>query len=167
MAQANWWIIPLAAFIPLLVGSIWYNPKVFGKSWVKAAEITEERAQSGNVIKIFGLTYLFSILAAYMLTMLSVHQSGMIQLFLGDELMNDANSEAMKILTSLMENYGERHRTFGHGIIHGMEAGLFFGLPLIGINTLFERRPFMYAWIHIGFFMLCFGLMGGILCAYF
>jgi hypothetical protein len=167
MAQANWWLIPIAALIPLILGNIWYHKKVFGNAWMASAEISEERAQSGNMVRIIGLTYLFSILAAYMLTMLSVHQSGMIQLFLGDEMLNDANSEAAQLLASLMDNFGERHRTFGHGLIHGLEAGLFFGLSLIGINTLFERRPFKYAMIHIGFFMLCFGLIGGVLCAYF
>lgn len=167
MIQPNWWVIPVAAFIPLMVGYVWYNKKVFGNAWMKAAEISEERAQSGNMIRIFGLTYLFSILASYMLTMISVHQSGMVQLFLGEPMLNDASSEAAKLMSSLMENYGDRHRSFGHGLIHGMEAALFFGLPLIGINTLFERRPFKYAMIHIGYFMVSFGLMGGLVCALF
>ena len=149
MVQPNWWLIPLVAFIPLIIGFIWYNPKVFGLAWLRSAEITEERAQSGNMLKIFGVTYLFSILAAYMLAMITVHQSGMVQLFLFDDIIKDSSSEAAKLLTSLMENYGDRHRTFGHGIIHGLEAGLFFGLPMIGISTLFERRPFKYAFIHI------------------
>ena len=67
MEQPNLWILPVAAIIPLALGFIWYNPKVFGNAWMKAAEISEERAKSGNMLKIFGLTYLFSLFAAYVL----------------------------------------------------------------------------------------------------
>ncbi len=166
MEQLNWWLLPVVAIIPLIVGFVWYQPNVFGKAWLKSAEITKERAQSGNILILFGLAYLFSILAAYMLAMITVHQTGIAQLFFMDPIMEDANSEAMKLITSLRDNFGDRHRTFGHGFIHGIEAGLLFGLPLIGIVTLFERRSFKYAIIHIGYYMLCFGLMGGILGAY-
>ena len=31
-----------AALIPTIVGFIWYNPKVMGEAWMKAAEMTEE-----------------------------------------------------------------------------------------------------------------------------
>ena len=167
MEQPNWWILLVAALIPLALGSVWYNPKVFGKLWMKSANITEEEAMSGNKLKIFGLTYLFSIFAAYMLSVLSVHQSAMFQLFFGDPAMEDPSSETVMYLTNFIETYGDVHRTFTHGIIHGMEAGLLMGLPLIGISALFERRPAKYTLIHVGFYMLCFALMGGVICTYF
>jgi hypothetical protein len=31
----NFLAVPLAAVIPILVGMIWYNPKVFGNAWMK------------------------------------------------------------------------------------------------------------------------------------
>ena len=167
MEQPNLWILPVAAIIPLALGFIWYNPKVFGNAWMKAAEISEERAKSGNMLKIFGLTYLFSLFAAYVLTTLSVHQASLFGLFLGDPTLEVANSEINEFLSDFMATYGDRHRSFGHGIIHGLESGLLLGLPFIGINTLFERRPMKYMWIHVGFWMLCFALMGGIICCYF
>ena len=34
MAQANWWLIPIAALIPLILGNIWYHKKVFGNAWI-------------------------------------------------------------------------------------------------------------------------------------
>lgn len=51
MEQPNWWLIPVVALLPLVIGSIWYNPKVLGKAWMQAADISEERASSGNMIK--------------------------------------------------------------------------------------------------------------------
>ena len=32
----------MAGLIPLLVGFIWYNPKVFGTIWMRAAGITPD-----------------------------------------------------------------------------------------------------------------------------
>ena len=165
--QPNWWLILVVALIPLVIGFIWYNPKVFGNAWMRTAEIDEERAQSGNMLKIFGLTYLFSILAAYMLAMGSVHQSGIIQLFLGDPALEDPNSAISTFVNEFMTTYGDRHRSFSHGVIHGIETAVFYGLALIGINCLFERRPFKYALIHLGYWIVCFAIMGGLLCQFF
>lgn len=39
-------ILLLAALVPLAVGNIWYNPKIgFGKAWLKASDMTEEKAK--------------------------------------------------------------------------------------------------------------------------
>ena len=167
MEQPNWWLLLITAFIPLVIGSVWYNPRVFGNIWMKAAEITEERAKSGNILKIYGLTYLFSLLASYMLSGLSVHQFGVIQLFVGDPALAEAGTEVNNFVTEFMSTFGERHRSFGHCVVHGIEAALFMGFPFIGINSLFERRPTIYLWIHLGFWVLCFALMGGITCCWF
>jgi hypothetical protein len=167
MEQPNWWLIPAVALIPLVVGSIWYNPKVFGNAWMRTAEISEERASSGNMAKILGLSYLFCLFGAYILSTTAVHQSAVMQLFFGDPAMNDPASSISVFLNDFMNTYGSRHRTFGHGLIHGMELALMLGLCLIGVNSMFERRPFKYVIIHVGFWMLSFGLMGGLLCQYF
>ena len=167
MEQPNWWLILVVAVIPLIIGLIWYNPVVFGKTWKRTAEISEEQANSGNAIKIYLFTYLFSILAAYILTMVSVHQSAIFQLFLGEPALQDSTTAIGSIVNDFMTAHGNRHRSFGHGVIHGVELALFLGLPFIGIHSLFERRPFKYVLIHVGFWMVCFGIMGGLVCAYF
>ncbi len=167
MAQPNWWLLLPVALIPLVIGFIWYNPKVFGNAWMRTAEIDEERAQSGNMIKIFGLTYLFSLLAAYMIAIGSVHQSGIAMLFMGDPALEDPNSSISTFVNEFMTTYGDRHRSFFHGMIHGIETAIFYGLAFIGINCLFERRPFKYALIHIGYWTVCLAIMGGLLCQFF
>lgn len=167
MEQPNWWLIPVVALLPLVIGSIWYNPKVFGNAWMKAADISEERASSGNMFKIFGLTYLFCILGTYILTISVVHQSAVFQLFMGEPSLSDPNSTFSVFMNDFMTTYGDRHRTFGHGVIHGIELALLLGLTFIGVPSLFERRPFKYTMLHVGYWTLCFGIMGGILCAYF
>ncbi len=167
MEQPNWWILVICAFIPLVTGAIWYNPAVFGKAWLSNAGITIEHARAGNKLKIFGFTYLFSLFAAYMLALFSVHQSSIIQLFLGDPALLDSTSAISQFVNEALTTYGDRHRTFSHGIIHGLELGLMLGLPMIGIHSLFERRSFKYILIHVGYWMITFAIMGAIICVYF
>ena len=49
----NWYILPLAALIPMVVAMVWYNPKVFGNAWMKAAGMTEEKAKGANMFLVF------------------------------------------------------------------------------------------------------------------
>jgi hypothetical protein len=39
-------------------------------------------------------------------------------------------------------------------------------LPLIGINSLFERKSFKYIFIHTGYWIISLALMGGVLCQF-
>ena len=53
-----------AAFF--VVGAIWYGV-LFGKAWQRAAGLSDEAVQSGNMALIFGLTFLFEMLIAMVL----------------------------------------------------------------------------------------------------
>jgi len=87
MEYFNFLIIPIAAIVPLIIGSIWYSPAVFGKVWMRVSGMTEEQTQSGGMIKIFTLTYLFGLFAAYLLAFSTVHQLSIVQLFFHDPAM--------------------------------------------------------------------------------
>jgi len=164
MEQANWLILPVAAFLPLILGFIWYHPKVLG---TKLAQINGESVEfvrsTGKIV----LIYLFSILLAYILTILSVHQSAIYQLFILDPEFANASSKYSQFINEFMAEYGDRHRSFGHGLIHGAEAGLFFGLAFLGITTLIQNKPFKLIWIHLGFWICCCSLMAGLICEFF
>ena len=164
MEQANWLIIPIAAFFPLILGLIWYHPKVLG---TRLAQITGEPLIKNKSIGNMVLIYLLSILLAYVLTLMSVHQSAIFQLFFMDPELANSNSEFNVFIKDFMETYGNRHRTFGHGMVHGAEAGLFFGLAFLGITTLLQNKPFKLVWIHLVFWIICCSLMAGLVCAYF
>jgi len=115
MEQANWLIIPIAAFLPLILGFIWYIFQLF---------------------------------------------------FMDPELIN-SNSEYTVFINEFMGKYGNRHRSFGHGMVHGAEAGLIFGLALLGITSLMQNKPLKFIWIHLGFWILCCSLMAGLTCTFF
>ncbi len=160
----NWYIPFVAALIPMVIGFIWYNPKVFGTAWMKASGMTEEKAKGANMPLIFGLTYLLSLLMCFILMSNTIHQLHLFSLFADSPGMGEKGSETQMIFDGLMEKYGTNFRTFKHGAFHGVLVGLFAALPIIGINALFERKGFKYIAINAGYFIVTLALMGGVIC---
>lgn len=68
-ANLNWMAIIAAAVSTFLLGGLWYSPALFGKAWMRACGFTEETLRAGNTAKIFGLSFLFSLLMAANLAM--------------------------------------------------------------------------------------------------
>ena len=155
----------VAALIPLLIGGIWYHPKVFGTAWARAAGVTEEQLKSSNMLRIFGLTYLFGLMAALILGSIVIHQPHIYSSLLSEPGINDPNSEISLYAKDFIDKYGRNFRTFKHGAFHGALAGLFFALPVIGINALFDRKGWRYILINAGYWVVTLALMGGVLCA--
>ena len=166
MPQVNFYILFITALFPIILGAIYYNPKVLGRAWISAAGITQQQVSEGNMVRTLLLSYLFGLFLSYILFLFVVHQTGMFQLFLHDESLVKEGSEIHTMVTEFMTKYGDKHRTFGHGVIHGVEVCLLMGFAMIGISTLHERRPMKYMWIHLLFWVICGGLMGGVLSAF-
>ena len=160
--EINFIALLVAAIVTLVVGFIWYHPKVFGTIWMRENNLTEEDLKKGNMLKIFGLTYLFSLMITMILMALTIHQSGAIGMVGGPPMLDHVKPS----FTAFMADYGTAYRTFKHGALHGFMSGLFFAFPLIGINGLFERKSWKYILIHAGFWAVCLTLMGGIVCAF-
>ena len=68
MAGISWLAIVVAAFLTFVLGGLWYGP-LFGKPWMRASGMTEERARQGNMPLIFGLSFVLQLLAAFSLDM--------------------------------------------------------------------------------------------------
>lgn len=157
----NFYLIFGTALIPLVIGFIWYNPKIFGNAWMKESDMTDDKIKSGNMALIFGLTYVLGLLISMSMYSLTIHQMGIYSVFQGDE-----SPESVAYLKNFNDTYGMRFRTFKHGSLHGVIAALFIALPIIGINALFERKSFKYVAIHVGFWIVCMGIIGGIVCQF-
>ena len=160
--EINFIALLLAGLVTLVVGFIWYNPKVFGTIWMKENNFTQEQLRTGNMLKIFGLTYVFSVMITMTLMSLTIHQSGAVGMVGGPPLIDSAKPS----FAAFMADYGTAYRTFKHGALHGFISGLFFALPVIGINGLFERKSWKYILIHAGFWIVTLTLMGGIVCGF-
>lgn len=156
----NWLVLFGSAFVPLLVGMVWYNPKVFGKAWIASTGLTEEQLRQSNMWIIFGLTYLFGIFIAFTLSSMVIHQMHFFSIFADDPTAKDPNSE----MAILFQKYGGKFRTFKHGAFHGILVTITMALPITGIIAMFERKSFKYIAIHTGFWALTLMLMGGIIC---
>ncbi len=164
MGEANWFILPIAGLIPLILGYIWYHPKVLGD---RLAQVTGEKRIEKKTTQQILFIYLFGIVLAYILTLMSVHQTAIFQLFFMDPALADSNSEYNQFIQDFLSKYGTRHRSFGHGLIHGAEAGLMFGLSFLGITALLQGKSLKLIWIHLVFWVLCCGLVAGTTCAFF
>lgn len=159
--QINFLAILAATLVTLPVGFIWYNPKVFGTIWMNETGMTEEKAKGANMLKVYGLTILFSFMIAFILQPIVIHQFGAMGMIGGDPTAGIKPS-----YTAFMADYGTAYRTFKHGALHGFMTGLFLALPMVGINALFERKSWKYILINAGYFIVCLTIMGGIICGW-
>jgi hypothetical protein len=63
----NYLAIFVAAFIPMVLGAIWYGP-LFGQKWMELEGKTEEELRASfNPAKSYGVTFLMAILMAFVL----------------------------------------------------------------------------------------------------
>lgn len=66
LPEINYWAVILATLSSMVVGSIWYTPKVFGNYWMKKANVTP----SGNTKDALGpilVTLVVSFVTAWVL----------------------------------------------------------------------------------------------------
>jgi Protein of unknown function (DUF1761) len=155
-----------AGIIPLLTGFVWYNPKVFGNAWMKVNNFKQEDMEGANMPLIFGLTFVFGVLAATALLPIVIHQMSYYSILANNKDMADPNSAVSQATKAFMDVNGSNFRTFKHGALHGFLTSIFLVLPIIGVNALFERKSRNYILIHLGYWALTLALMGGVICAF-
>jgi hypothetical protein len=134
MPPINWLSIIIAALVPMLVGFVWYNKKVFGNAWMQTLGLTGEDAKKANRPVMFGVTFVMSLMLA------------MFMLFNVDGMGQEG-----------------RYDTFQHGMAHGFMVGLMVAAPIMIMNAVFEMRKWKYMFINVGYWLITLMLMGGIL----
>ena len=166
--EGNTWIYFVAALVPMIIGFIWYNPKVFGNAWMKAAKVTQEDVEGGNMPLIFGLSYVFSLILAFMMNYFVHHGMQIAGTVLMDpELGVAADSELGVLITDFIAQVRARYSTFGHGLMHGFFIALMLVLPVMATNAMFERKGFKYVMVNLGYWAVTLMLMGGVLSKWF
>lgn len=162
----NFVAILVASIVPLFIGFVWYNPKVFGSIWMKEVGMTMEDTKGVNMFKMLGLTYIFSLLAAFMIPMIVIHQNHVASALMSEDGFGKEGSDIMIYLNDFMARFGNNFRTFKHGALHGAIMSIFFALPIIGTGAIYERRSWKYIFIHVGYWFVSLAIMGGIVCAW-
>lgn len=132
----NWLSVVIATLIPMIVGFIYYHPKVAGTAWMQSIGMTEEKAREANMAVTFGLSLVLSFLLAFF-------------------LMNNVNGPFQE---------GE-FDTFKHGAFHGVIVGLLVAVPVMVTNGLFEQKSAKNLIINTLYWVLTMALMGGVLDA--
>ncbi len=69
MIDINYFAVAAAAVSAFVLGGIWYSKPVFGKAWMAASGVTEEKAQQAHPGKVFGIAFVWSLLGAYVFAM--------------------------------------------------------------------------------------------------
>jgi len=160
--------LALSTIVPSIMGFIWYNPKVFGKAWMEGAGLTSETAQKDiNMPLVMGVSLIMSFFISLALMNMVIHQNGFFSMLAdadGQKGLADHSSALYGHVKWLMDNYGANFRTFKHGALHGTVAGIFFALPIVATNALFERKSFKYIAVTAGYWIVCLAIMGAIIC---
>ena len=168
--NVNFPALIVAALVPMVLGFIWYHPKVFGSTWMKHSGMTEEKMKSGNMILIFGLSFVFSLLLAMAMNSIAYHDGfvhGALYYITNHTMQPEPGSEPAKWLDYYTNNLAASNHTFKHGAFHGFFiGGLLIALPLMATNALFERKSFKYVAVNVGYWVVTLTLMGGILAAW-
>ena len=156
--ELNFIAVAVSALVPLVIGAIWYNPKVFGTAWMQTSGMTEEKMKNANMALIYGVSLVLSFLLAFSVNGMVIHQVGASQ-------MAYPNIEA-ETYKAFIAEFGNAHRSFKHGALHGAIAGIFVVLPILGTNALFERKSWKYIFVNVGYWTLTLAIMGAILCGW-
>lgn len=138
MNTMNWWAVIVAAVSSFVVGGIWYSPGLFGKAWMKDTGLNEDEVQKSNKGKIFGFTFVFSLLMAFNLAM-----------FLQDPKGIDCGPKV----------------DLTWGLTAGFLAGI-WTFSAIAIHSLFELKSWRLIFINGGYSVVSMVLMGGIIGAW-
>lgn len=138
MGSINWLAVLVAGISSFVIGGIWYSPGLFGKAWMKDNNFTEESIKKGNKGKIFGWTFIFSLLMAANLGM-----------FLADA---PADCPANCVVKT----------DISWGATAGFLAGI-WTFCAIAIHSLFEQKPWRLILINGFYSLVSLVLMGAII----
>jgi len=165
----NWIVILIAALVPMIMGFIWYNPKVFGTVWMKEAGVTEEKMQSANMGLIFGLSFVLSILLAMTYNFMHDHYQAFQAFFRTTAehgLGVDPNSEFGVELKGLIDAYRDRFSSWTHGAVHSIVVSVFVVLPVMATNAMFERKSFKYVMVNWIYWALTIAIMYAVIAQF-
>jgi mannitol-specific phosphotransferase system IIBC component len=76
MHDVNLLAVLVAGIVPMIIGALWYGP-LFGKRWMELMETTEEELREGfNPVKTHGVSFVLSLITAYVLAQLVAEYAG-------------------------------------------------------------------------------------------
>lgn len=149
------------SFVPVLLAALWYHPNSpMRKKWNSEDLINPLKVNLPK--KIFAFTLSVAFVYGYM--NLTIHQLGFYELFFTDIMKGSA--EAQQVVDTFLAEYGEKHRHFGHGVLHGLLNAFLFPLPIIGFQVILNDKSMNFVYLHFGYWLVMSMLVGGLISAF-
>lgn len=140
--------LSISTLIPLIMGFLYYHPKVFGNAWMNANGFTQESLGKGPKPALYLLCLFTSFLLTFFFWAWVTGAGGVDQMQVTDPV------------------DGHSFVTFKHGIFHGFVFTLTVLFPIFSSMAIFEKRSFKWAAVNIGYWSISAMLMCGILSAW-
>jgi hypothetical protein len=162
MIPFNYLILTVSSLIPLLVGAIWYNPRLFG-----VRSIENDNKQMGHKPSVYIIALILSFMYSIAMSFQVIHQLHFQSLFMNQVGFLAGEGNAFKDFEFIMAAYKSNYRSFSHGAFHGFLNSIFIILPILTINGLFENKSWKYILTHWGFWAVSSTIMGAIICQFY
>ncbi len=69
MPPVDWTATIVATISAFILGGLWYSPMLFAKAWQRETGLSDEQLNASNKAKIFGISFILSLLAAAVFSM--------------------------------------------------------------------------------------------------
>jgi hypothetical protein len=135
--EVNYFAVLLAAVSSMVIGSIWYAPKVFGNTWKKLVDLDDKKMRK-NAPRAMAIAFAGSLITAYILA----HFIFLSHKFFGNNYMQDAVTTALWLWLGL---------TAVRFIVHDAFEGRPTKLTMLNIAN--EFVTIIVMGIVIGFFV--------------
>lgn len=135
----NWLAYFSAVIAQMLIGYIWFHPKVMGTYWAKANGLDFESLRPTHLHRAMLFTLLYTLLFTFFL---KINVTGP-----GQDIAPDGHS----------------YITFQHGLVHACILTLMVIVPVFGTPAQYEKRNWNWAICHVGYWFLRMAVACGIL----
>jgi Protein of unknown function (DUF1761) len=162
----NFLVILSTGLIPVIIGFIWYNPKVMGTIWMREIGGNPHEGKEIKMAPILLANLVAGLFLAVGLMTIVIHQQGIYSVLANEPSMKDPTSPLSLYVSDFMSKYGSNFRTFKHGALHGFLGATFFILPALTISSLWESRSWKYIGLTYAYWAITMFLMGGIICQF-
>lgn len=77
-SKLNFLAIVVATFASFAIGSVWYSPILFGRSWMKENNFTDDDLKNSNMLKLYAFTFILAFIMALNLAFFLGEGSGIV-----------------------------------------------------------------------------------------
>ena len=162
MLNFNYFVVIVTTIIPILLAKIWFSESI--RSLFKLAPSTSQNDLSNKSILFFAILLLLSFFFSISMHYQVIHQFHFKSMFLDEVGFNESQGSAFKAFEYIMNSYGAKFRTYGHGMFHGLLSAIFIVLPILFLFKIefnLTKKALFYYWLYFALTMM---IVGSIIC---